>query len=228
MNNEEPLKLIEKCHAPECGMLYALNQDISEEDFEKVKPYMQKYTPASFEDVMKISGNPTGWMCTRDNASKIEEILGITETLDKIAADRKAQKEEFDKQRGEKEEAQLELEKIFFEAKRPKQKLSNLIKAAQIVYDPTNSFRDNNYYGGGHLFIIMKNSIWYIMNNGREENNWNMNNIEIEEAGGAIGFKIPYDEDVHDLIKIVTDENEYSGDTYKEPELNSTGGSCGI
>jgi hypothetical protein len=74
----------------------------------------------------------------------------------------------------------------------------------------------------------MKNNIWYIMNNGREENNWNMNNIEIEEAGGAIGFKIPYDEHVHDLIKIVSEENEYSGDTYKEPEFNSNGGSCGI
>lgn len=226
--SDEKLKLIEKCHAPECGMLYALNQDIPEEDFEKIKPYMQKYTPASFDDVMQISGNPNGWMCTRENAPKIEEILGITETLEKIDADRKAQKEEFDKNRGKKEEAQLELEKIFFEADRPKQKLSNLLKAAQIVYDPTNSFRDNNYYGGGHLYIIMKNSIWYVMNNGRDENNWNINNIEIEGAGGAIGFKIAYDEHVHNLIKIITEENEYSGDTYKEPEFGDTGGSCGI
>ena len=139
MTTEEPLKLIEKCHAPECGMLYALNQDISDEDFEKIKPYMQKYSPASFEDVMKISGNPNGWMCTLENASKVEEILGITETLEKIAADMQVQKEEFDRQRVQKEEAQLELEKIFFEAKRPKQKLSNILKAAQTVYDPINS-----------------------------------------------------------------------------------------
>ena len=34
MSDEQPLKLIEKCHAPECGMLYALNQEISDEDFE--------------------------------------------------------------------------------------------------------------------------------------------------------------------------------------------------
>ena len=228
MEEDTPLKLIEKCHAPEFGILYSLNKEISEEDFDKVKVYMQHFSPASFEDVMKISGDPHGWMCTRENASKVEETLGITETLEKIDKDRQAQREEFDKERGKKEEAQLELEKLFFEADRPKQKLSNLLKAAQIVYDPTNSFRDNNYYGGGHLFIIMKNSIWYVMNNGREENNWSMNNIEIEEAGGAIGFKIPYDEHVHDLIKIVSDENEYSGETYKEPEIGGNGGSCGI
>ncbi len=228
MAEDTPLKLIEKCHAPECGMLYALNKEISEEDFEKVKPFMQKFTPATFEDVMKISGDPHGWMCTRENAPKVEEALGITETLDKIDEDRQRQREEFDKNRGKKEQAQLDLEDVFFSAARPKQKLSNLIKAAQIVYDPTNSFRDNSYYGGGHLFIIMKNSIWYIMNNGREENNWNMNNIEIEEAGGAIGFKVPYDEHIHDLIKIVSEENEYSGDTYKEPEIGGNGGSCGI
>lgn len=228
MNEEKPLKLIEKCHAPEYGMLYSLNKEISDDDFEKIKDYMEHITPASFEDVMQISGDPHGWMCTRENASKIEEILGITETLDKIDSDRKKQKEEFDKKRPEKEEAQLKLEKIFFEAQRPKQKLSNLLKAAQIVYDPTNSFRDNQYYGGGHLFIIMKNSIWYVMNNGREENNWEINNIEIDEAGGAIGFKVKYDEEIHELIKIVTDENEYTGDVYKEPELNSNGGSCGI
>lgn len=228
MSNDSPLKLIEKCHAPEFGMLYALNKEISEEDFEKVKPYMQHFTPATFEDVMKISGDPHGWMCTRENASKVEEALKITETLDKIDEDRLEQRKEFDKNRGKKEKAQLELEEIFFSAPRPKQKLSNLLKAAQTVYDPTNSFRDNNYYGGGHLFIIMKNSIWYIMNNGREENNWNMNNIEIEEAGGAIGFKVAYDEKIHELIKIVSEENEYSGETYKEPEIGGNGGSCGI
>lgn len=228
MENETPLKLIEKCHAPEFGMLYALNREIPDEEFEKAKKYMQKFTPASFEDVMKISGDPHGWMCTRENAPKVEEALGITETLEKIDNDRQVQREEFDEKRKEKEDAQLELEKIFFKADRPVQKLSNIIKAAQTVYDPTNSFRDNSYYGGGHLFIIMKRSIWYIMNNGREENNWEMNNIEIEEAGGAIGFKIPYDEHVHDLIKIVTDENEYTGDTYKEPEIGGNGGSCGI
>ncbi|RAP53319.1 MAG: hypothetical protein BZ138_01300 [Methanosphaera sp. rholeuAM270] len=228
MKNQSPLKLIEKCHAPEYGMLYELNQEIPEEDFEKVKPYMQKFSPATFEDIMQISGNPNGWMCTRENAPLVEKALNITETLDKIDEDRLKQRQEFDKNRTVKEEAQLELEDIFFSASRPKQKLSNLLKAAQTVYDPTNSFRDNNYYGGGHLFIIMKKSIWYVMNNGREENNWNMNNIEIDEAGGAIGFKIPYDEHVHDLIKIVSEENEYTGDTYKEELAGGNGGSCGI
>lgn len=228
MSDDNTLKLIEKCHSPEYGMLYALNQDISDEDFKKIKPYMKNYSPAMFEDVMKISGDPYGWMCTKEDAPLVEKELNITQTLEKIEEDRLKQRQDYDKLRKQKEEAQLKLEEIFFKADRPKQNLSNLFKAAQIVYDPTNSFRDNNYYGGGHLFIIMKKSIWYIMNNGREENNWNVNNIEIDGAGGAIGFKIAYDENVHNLIKTVTQENEYSGDTYKEPETEGNGGSCGL
>jgi hypothetical protein len=114
MVEEKKLKFIEKCHAPEYGMLYALNEEIPDDDFEKIKQYMQKFSPSSFEDVMKISGDPYGWMCTRENAAKIEEILGITETLDKIDQDRQVQREQFDKDRVKKEEAQLELEKIFF------------------------------------------------------------------------------------------------------------------
>ena len=77
-------------------------------------------------------------------------------------------------------------EAAFADAPRPPQKLSTLLKVAEVVYDPANSFRDNNHYGGGHLFIVTKTMIWYIMNNGREENNWNINNIEIDGAGGAI------------------------------------------
>lgn len=225
-NNEEPLKLIVKCNDEvEYGNLYAFNKKISDEDLEKVKPYMKNFAPVDFPDIMKISGDPHGWMCTYENASKVEEILNITETLAKREQEQEKKRKINDENRKLKEEAQLKIEEIFFNAKRPKQKLEILLKIAEIVYDPANSFRDNNYYGGGHLFIILKNSIWYIMNNGREENNWNINNIEIENAGGAIGFKVPYSEEVHELIKIVSEENVYSGKTLKEEDMNL---SCGI
>ena len=226
MSNDEPLKLIVKCtDEVEFGNLYAFNKKISDEDFEKVKPYMKNYAPADFPDIMKIGGDPHGWMCTYEDASKVEEALGITETIAKREKEQEEKKKYYDENRKRKEEAQLEIEKIFFDAPRPPQKLDILLKVADVVYDPANSFRDNSFYGGGHLFIVLKKSIWYIMNNGREENNWNINNIEIANAGGAIGFKVPYSEELHELIKIVSEENEYSGETLEEEDMNL---SCGI
>ncbi|AWX32477.1 hypothetical protein [Methanosphaera sp. BMS] len=225
-NNKEELKLIVKCtDEVKYGKLYGLNQEIPEEEFEKAKKYMTNFAPADFPDIMKISGNPRGWMCTHDDAPKVEEALNITETLAKREKEQAEKSKHYDENRKIKEEAQLKLEEIFFSASRPKQKLNILLKVADVVYDPANSFRDNSYYGGGHLYIILKNSIWYIMNNGREENNWNINNIEIDNAGGAVGFKVSYSDEVHDLIKIVSEENIYSGETLKEEDMNL---SCGL
>lgn len=209
----KPLKLVSKCYDPEeYGTLYALNQEIPDKQLEKARPYMKKFTPALFKNVMAIQGDPHGWMCTKEDAPKVEKALNITETLEKIEKEHKKQREYYDKHRKEKEDAQLKIEAAFNNAPRPKQKLSTLLKVAKKVYDPANSFRDNQYYGGGHLFIITDKTIWYIMNNGREENNWNINNIEIDEAGGAIGFKLPYTDELHELIKTLTGSNEYKGD----------------
>ena len=225
-NNKEELKLIVKCtDEVKYGKLYGLNQEIPEEEFKKAKQYMTNFAPADFPDIMKISGNPRGWMCTHDDAPKVEEALNITETLAKREKEQAEKSKHYDENRKIKEEAQLKLEEIFFSASRPKQKLNILLKVADVVYDPANSFRDPSYYGGGHLYIILKNSIWYIMNNGREENNWNINNIEIDNAGGAVGFKVAYSDEVHDLIKIVSEENIYSGETLKEEDMNL---SCGL
>lgn len=225
-NDKEELKLIVKCtDEVKYGKLYGLNQEIPEEEFEKAKKYMTNFAPIDFPDIMKISGNPRGWMCTYEDAPKVEEALNITETLAKREKEQAEKRAYYDENRKIKEEAQLKLEEIFFSASRPKQKLNNLLKAAKVVYDPANSFRDNSYFGGGHLYIILKNNIWYIMNNGREENNWNINNIEIDNAGGAVGFKVEYSDEIHELIKIVSEENIYSGQTLKEEDMNL---SCGL
>lgn len=225
-NDKEELKLIVKCtDEVKYGKLYGFNQEIPEEKFEDAKKYMKNFAPVDFPDIMKISGNPRGWMCTYEDAPKVEEIMGIEQTLAKQEQQQEEKRKFNNENRKIKEEAQLKLEEIFFNAPRPKQKLNILLKVADIVYDPANSFRDNNYYGGGHLYIVLKKSIWYIMNNGREENNWNINNIEIDNAGGAVGFKVEYSDEIHDLIKIVTEENIYSGETLKEEDMNLT---CGI
>lgn len=85
-----------------------------------------------------------------------------------------------------------------------------MIKKADIVYDPGDSFLTDFEFGEGQLFIIENSYIWYIINNGRKDDDYSLNNIKTT-GPGAVGFRVPYDEKLHNLIKIVSDENEYKG-----------------
>ena len=48
-------------------------------------------------------------------------------------------------------------------------------------------------YGGGTWFVIEKDGIWYIENNGGDGDNWELNNVRTGGAG-AIGWRVPFDE----------------------------------
>ena len=81
----QDLKLISKMYdGAGHRYMYGLNKDIPEEEFEKAKPFMKDYRRKDFEDgTVKVTGRPDGWMCTREDAPKVEEALGITDTLEK-------------------------------------------------------------------------------------------------------------------------------------------------
>ena len=82
---EEELKLETKCYdANEYGYIYGLNQKIPDEEFEKVKPYFRKFKRMDFvEGNVQVTGRPEGWRCLEKDVAKVEEILGITNTLEK-------------------------------------------------------------------------------------------------------------------------------------------------
>lgn len=211
------LKLVEKCYDPEeYGYLYGFNHEIPDAELEMVKQHMKNFKPADFKKIMEISGDPHGWMCTIDKVPIIEETLSIQDTLEKRQKQQAQQKLDAEKTRYIKEKAMNEIEEIFKDAPRPPQTLQILLKVAQEVYDPANSFRDNKVYGAGQLFIITQKSIWYIINNAKEENLRKINNIQINGEYAAIGFRIKYSEDVHNLIKIVSENNTYKQLTQQE------------
>ena len=56
-------------------------------------------------------------------------------------------------------------------------------------------FDTQNVNGGGHWFVLSGDDIWFVMNNGRDGDNWSRNNVTTGGAG-AIGWRIPYDEAV--------------------------------
>ena len=82
---DSELKMETKCFdANEYGYLYGLNQKIPDEEFEKVKPYFRKFKRMDFvEGNVQVTGRPEGWRCLEKDVSKVEEILGITNTLEK-------------------------------------------------------------------------------------------------------------------------------------------------
>ena len=85
MEVNKELKMETKCYdANEYGYLYGLNQKIPDEDFEKVKSYMIDFRRKDFVDgIIKVTGRPEGYRCLEKDVGKVEEILGITNTLEK-------------------------------------------------------------------------------------------------------------------------------------------------
>jgi hypothetical protein len=209
--SKDSLKLLLKCiDHEEFGNLYAFSEEITDDEKELVKEYFRKYKPIDFKNILNIEGNPHGWMCKEEDVPKVEQVLGITETLEKQKLEQQQLQKELNKKRIIKDKAMDELEAIFNQAPRPNKFLKKLLKKADIVYDPGDGYLTDQEIGEGQLFIIEGSYIWYIINNGRKGDDFSLNNIKT--AGpGAVGFRIPYDEHVHDLIKIVSEENIYKG-----------------
>lgn len=211
MVSDEPLKLVLKCiDHEEFGNLYAFNKEITDEEKDLVIEYFRKYKPIDFKDIMNIEGNPHGWMCLEENVPKVEEKLGITETLEQQRIKNEQLQKELNAKRKIKDEAMAEIERIFQNAPRPNKFLKKLLKKADIVYDPGDGYYTDHEFGEGQLFILESSYIWYIINNGRKDDDYSLNNIKTT-GPGAVGFRISYDEHVHDLIKLVSDENLYKG-----------------
>lgn len=211
MVSDEPLKLVLKCiDHEEFGNLYAFNKEITDEEKDLVIEYFRKYKPIDFKDIMNIEGNPHGWMCLEENVPKVEEKLGITETLEQQKIKNEQLQKELNAKRKIKDEAMAEIERIFQNAPRPNKFLKKLLKKADIVYDPGDGYYTDHEFGEGQLFILESSYIWYIINNGRKDDDYSLNNIKTT-GPGAVGFRISYDEHVHDLIKLVSDENIYKG-----------------
>lgn len=211
---EKELRLETKCYdASEYGYLYGLNQKIPDEEFEKVKKYMKDYRRKDFADgIIKVTGRPEGYRCLEKDVAKIEEILGITNTL----AKRKAKIEEAFKNTEEKrklkEQSMTWLETLFTKGgTQPEQDISRLAIHSTKIYDPNDSYKYGKNEGYGSLFIYTPHGMWYIVNNSSQSSDKSKNNVKTPE-GGAIGYRLMYEDNLDTLIRIVSEENEYTGE----------------
>ncbi|MDO5827486.1 MAG: hypothetical protein Q4Q19_04425 [Methanobrevibacter sp.] len=193
------------------GYLYGLNQKIPDEDFEKIKPYMKDFRRNDFKTDIHMSGRPQGWRFTRENVPIIEEILGIEDTLEKHEAKIKENMADPIKKSNMQDKAFDGLKLGFTKAgTRPKMDLSRLAIHSAKIYDPDDDWKNNSEDGYGSLFIYTPHAIWYIVNNSSEGSNKDLNNVSTPQ-GGAIGYRLMYNSGLDELVRIYSDENEYSG-----------------
>ena len=210
---EKELRMETKCYdACEYGYLYGLNQKIPDEEFEKVKKYMKDFRRKDFADgIIKVTGRPEGYRCLEKDVAKIEDILGITNTLakrkEKIADAFKNSEEK----RKLKEQSMTWLEVLFTKGgTQPEQDISRLAIHSTKIYDPDDSYRYGQDEGSGCLFIYTPHGMWYIINNSSPGSDKSKNNVKTPE-GGAIGYRLMYEDNLDTLIRIVSEENEYNG-----------------
>jgi hypothetical protein len=210
----EKLKLETKCYdASEYGYLYGLNQKIPDEEFEKIKPYMRNFRRKDFADgIIKVTGRPEGYRCLEKDVPKIEEILGITNTLEKRQNKVKKAFEDPIKKANLKDKSYNWLQTLFQRGgTRPSQNLSRLVIHSTKIYDPQDGYKNGAKEGVGELFIYTPHGMWYIINNSGDYANKSQNNVKTK-YGGAIGHRLMYDDTIDRLIRIYTEENEYSGE----------------
>lgn len=211
---KKELRLETKCFdAIDYGYLYGLNQKIPDEEFEKVKKYMKEFRRKDFADgIIKVTGRPEGYRCLEEDVPKVEEILGITNTLKKRQDKIKKAFENPEEKRKLKDQSLNWLITLFKKGgTRPEQNLSRLVIHSTKIYDPEDSYKNGRKEGDGSLFIYTPHGMWYIINNSKEGSNKSLNNVETID-GGAIGYRLMYDDNIDTLIRIYTEENEYSGD----------------
>ncbi len=212
--HDEDLKLETKCFdANEYGYLYGLNKRIPDKDFEKVKLYFRKFKRMDFvEGNVQVTGRPEGWRCLENDVAKVEEILGITNTLEKR---QNKIKEAFADplKKTILIDQSYEWLKMLFEktGTRPEQDLSRLAVHSTKIYDPKDRYKNGAKNGEGELFIYTPHGMWYIINNCSEFSNTSLNNVKTKQ-GGAVGCRLMYDDLIDRLIRIYSEENIYTGE----------------
>lgn len=211
---DKDLKLETKCYdANEYGYLYGLNKKIPDNEFEKVKMYMKNFRRKDFVDgTIKVTGRPEGYRCLEKDVAKVEEILGIENTLEKRKNKIKNAFSNPVSKRNLKDKSYECLNTLFKKGgTRPKQNLSRLAIHSTKIYDPDDNYKNRAKDGDGVLFIYTPHGMWYIINNNGKYSNLSLNNVETK-YGGAVGYRLIYDDTLDTLIRIFSEENEYSGE----------------
>lgn len=185
-----PLKVVKTVFDFSTGIqFYSLNKRIPSDDWEKVKDHFEYIEKYQFEDAYDAE---SGWYTTEPET--VEKILGINKTTE----DDKEKKEIKEKEiKEEIKKVDNAFDKINFI---PNSTLHDVLKLGEAYDHPNHSWKKTSIYGLGRLYVITKDHIIQIDNNGHDGADWSMNNIQTGGAG-AIGISIEYDEEIANIIR---------------------------
>jgi hypothetical protein len=182
---------------------YRLSAEVPRDVWRKISKYFEKFYPDE-EDA--LDGELIGWLTAQPEA--VEKILGVKEELTLEYRRREAEKRREEKKKKAQElQAKLnDIEKAFENAEYPDPEkeaaqfrpgYEKMRVEGEVIQHPLNP---ENVYGGGEWWVIQKEWIWHIRNNGFDGDDWGRNNVETGGAG-AIGVRVPFSEELAAQIR---------------------------
>lgn len=186
---------------------YSLSAEVPRDTWKKIAKYFLKFD-SDEED--SFDGELKGWLTAQPDT--IETILDVRGELTLAYRRVQAKKAREDaEQKGKELQGKLnDIDTAFENATYPDPKIEDPKEAAKFQpgYEKIyvegekieNPEHPENIYGGGQWWIIQKNWIWKIQNNGHDGDDWSMNNVNTGGAG-AIGVRVPYSEELAQKIR---------------------------
>ena len=168
----------------------------------KPKP-VQVAQPVSPQPVASVSPQPTpampepkpwivrNWKGLAIGGGILLILLILAYSLNRMAT--RAQAEQEPQHRAAREQLRKLFDRIMIEGKRP---VGKNTPDGEIV--PIGKGQDAS--GGGRWFVIGHDYVWAVQNNGKEEDNWTLNNVKTG-GPGAIGARVPVEAELAGSIK---------------------------
>lgn len=180
--------------------LYKMSYTLPYNKWMLVSDLFMKLTP-EMVDLGDFEPQFVGWVTS--NPDEVEELLDIKEELrvkNRVVEDKKINDKKKDKKKLQEVQQIINevLEEFSVVDTPPLEEGKNMIKLSGEVID--NPLNPKNKYGGGEWFVINKKWIWYVRQNAREGDKWELNNVYVKGSAGGIGKKVKYDKELADKI----------------------------
>jgi hypothetical protein len=185
------------------------------------------YSQDDLEEIDDFTSVP-GWRW------KDEAVERVRKYAERIASEKeKAFAQEIVEERRRKEEEERRKEE---EKRQLKQELKGLLAIVNNALEKKQRIKETDYspqgeeiqhplnprniYGSGEWFVIEKDRILYILNNGMDGDDWSLNNVRTGGAG-AVGFEIPKTDEVMNALKRIKEIGEKLQDHKRREEAEA-------
>lgn len=200
---------------------YSLSTKIPKRLWGKVSRYFEYLTEEDTDTDFGFEEKFRGWVTEHKKVAEIlkkeaqkiatQDHLDMVKNIIKVRKKREVAEKKARERKKQQEVVLAEIETYFKNAEKPDPREESP-KEATKEYRPgfekirvdgervDNPLNPQSIYGGGEWFVIQQEWIWYVQNNGHDDSNWALNNVETGGAG-AIGVRVPYCKELAEKIR---------------------------